>query len=100
MPTVKDDYLYVLTHPLYPNLCKIGKTFRPKERLSTYNTSDPYRRFTFAHVEPVFDKNLGEKVVHGLLASFRIGRTEWFRCHPDDAVRTLRSIHASTFVTE
>ncbi len=100
MPAVKDEFLYVLVHPLYPNLCKIGHTCDPRQRLSTYNTSDPFRRYEFAHVESVYNRRLGEQAVHSLLASYRIGKTEWFQIHPEDAVRTLRTLHASTLVTE
>ncbi|MGV1762808.1 GIY-YIG nuclease family protein [Rhizobium rhizogenes] len=100
MPDPKGEYLYVLVHPLYPNLCKIGKTVRPKDRLRVFNTSDPYRRYTYAHVEEVYDSGLGEQALHRMLASYRLGKTEWFQIHPDDAIRTLRSLHASTLVAE
>jgi hypothetical protein len=98
MPSLKGEYLYVLVHPLYPNTCKIGKTCRPKERLSVYNTSDPHRRYTYAHIEETFDRRLAERAIHRLLASYRIGKTEWFKIHPDDAIRTLRTLHASTVI--
>jgi hypothetical protein len=95
----KGEYLYVLVHPDHNNLCKIGKTCSPIDRLRVFNTSDPYRRFSFAHTEPVFDSRLGEQAVHRLLASHRLGKTEWFKLHADDAIRTLRSLHSSTVVT-
>jgi hypothetical protein len=98
MASLKGDYLYVLTHPLYPNTCKIGKTVRPIDRLRVYNTSDPHRRYAYAHIEETFDSHLAEQAVHRLLASYRIGKTEWFKIHPDDAIRTLRTLYASTVV--
>lgn len=43
---VKSGYLYIITNEeIFPNWVKIGTTWNLKERLHTYQTGDPYRRY-------------------------------------------------------
>ena len=94
----KQECLYVLTNPAWPKFVKIGHTCNPKARLATYNTSDPRKGFAYAHVEDVYDRKLAEPLIHEMLASYRHEKTEWFKIHPDDAIRLLRSLHSSKYL--
>lgn len=85
------DIVYVITHPLYPEYSKVGRTVNPKARLAQYNTSDPLRRYAYHTQQETEDANALEKAVHTALVGFRVGNTEWFAIHPDDAASILLS---------
>jgi hypothetical protein len=69
---------------------KIGKTRRPDKRLATFNTTDPFRRFRFAWTVILRDYDLAERIAHARLAGLRIGSSEWFLIHPDDAFSIIQ----------
>lgn len=52
----KAGYVYLLTHPLHLGWVKIGSTTDPRKRLSTYQTSDPFRKYEMRFQYPVDDR--------------------------------------------
>jgi hypothetical protein len=95
---VKDEVVYVVVHPCWPEYVKIGHTSNIDARLISYNTGDPLRRYTYAHTQDVYDRILAERGIHELLASYRRTGTEWFRIHVEDAISVIRSLHSGTYV--
>ena len=74
----RSGWLYVLTDPARPGLCKIGRSAQMWSRLSAARTFAPEIRdvATFA----VADAVKAETAVRSLLSRSRIPGTEWHRC--------------------
>jgi len=92
-PVSKEDqgFVYVLTHPAFPGSVKVGRTNSPRQRLSTYNTGCPGRRYKFAAVVPVHDAASAESAAAELLRGHAL-LGEWFQLHPTDAVALLTAL--------
>lgn len=92
-PTKSPGYVYVLRHPRYADLCKVGETINPQRRLRHYNTSCPYKEYRFNYlfrtdyvrevIYPFYDSN-HELRLHG----------EWFQLTPEEASVQLRTLKA------
>lgn len=53
--------IYLLENPVFPDHYKIGMTIDLDQRLSAYQTCDPYRRYKIIKYEFVLDRVLLEK---------------------------------------
>jgi hypothetical protein len=89
-----------VVHPSWPGYAKIGKARRPAKRLSTYNTGDPLRRYALAWTIFTANYDQAERVAHKRLAGLRVGWTEWFQIHPEDAREILQSLTAEETVND
>ena len=49
-PNRTPGYVYVLRHPRYADLSKVGETVRPTDRLRAYNNACPYKVSLPLHV--------------------------------------------------
>lgn len=58
----------------------------------TYNTGSPYRDYQVHEYAETSDRYLMEARLHERMSGFRIGNTEWFSVHPEDAIRFLRKL--------
>jgi hypothetical protein len=85
-------YVYVLTHPLFDGLVKIGKARDPFKRLDTYQTGDPLRRYKL-HGYVYFPRSLrAEKRIHRILAKYCISEnSEWFEMDVDEALALIKA---------
>ena len=54
-PKLVSTYIYVLTHPLFPNWVKIGRTTNIDSRLASYQTGCPNRAYQMNYIELVDD---------------------------------------------
>lgn len=85
-------YLYGIVHPSWPGYVKIGKARSPRHRLNTYQTGDPHRRYSLAWAIHTPAYHHAEWFIHEHLLGLRVGNTEWFQLHPDDAFNLVRSL--------
>lgn len=46
---MKSGFLYIITNEAFPNWVKIGTTWNLNDRLHTYQTGDPYRRYKIVY---------------------------------------------------
>ena len=83
-----DGFIYTATHPLWPEI-KIGFTFNPPSRLSTFNTCCPHRLFCMPYIS-TYLKNAksGEDAIHETLKDFREDG-EWFKVSLELATETI-----------
>jgi hypothetical protein len=53
--------VYLIENPAFPEHYKVGMTINLKQRLSQYQTYDPYRKFKVFKYDFVLDKRSKEK---------------------------------------
>lgn len=76
----KSGYLYIITNPAYPGWVKVGTTGNLKQRLHTYQTGDPFRKY---HLEyslhhPMFRE--AEVKIKEVMQHFALEiKGEWYR---------------------
>lgn len=95
--TEKRGFVYVITHPAFPNYVKIGRAFDPESRLNGYQTGCPHRAYELYAAIYFEDCHWAEKEIHARLdESYRNGALgEWFNISPFLArhnINKLRSI--------
>jgi hypothetical protein len=87
---IMDGYVYVMTNPVFPGLVKVGCALDYLQRLSTFQTYDPYDGFNLEYQVHFPDRGLAEVEVHDLLAAWRIHpKKEWFRVTPEFACQVI-----------
>ena len=84
-PRLTDGWVYVLSNPAWPGYVKIGSSLEMNGRLSGYQTGSPFRDYALEALFKTTDRRAFERRVHAALQAVRVGRTEWFRMHPQDA---------------
>ena len=89
--TVRDGFVYVITHPAFPEYVKIGRAFDPESRLSGYQTGCPHRAYELKYAVYFEDCHTAERLIHDTLADYR-AEGEWFRMLPTVAERVLDEI--------
>lgn len=78
-------FVYLLIHPIYNGWVKIGSTLDLQKRLSTYQTSDPQRRYQIHSYFAVDDRLAIEKwILYVLGKKYKISG-EWVNCDISDA---------------
>lgn len=87
----RDGFVYAITNPAWPGYVKIGRCMDYEERLSSYQTGDPFRGYQLELAVYVADRHEAEKAAHGRLCDFRLDRSEWFHVSVGTARRVLRS---------
>lgn len=90
-PSWTPGYVYVLRHPRYADLCKIGETINPANRLTQYNSSDPFAEFRYHYMIRVEDTRSLAFAFYDLYADLRL-HGEWYDLHPNDAVKNLKRL--------
>lgn len=75
----KGGYLYIVTNEAFPKWVKVGTTKNLTERLHTYQTGDPFRRYKIVyslwHVEyKEAERRIKEVMKHFALAT----KGEWY----------------------
>ncbi|MGN6548410.1 MAG: GIY-YIG nuclease family protein [Pararhizobium sp.] len=92
-PAHAPGHVYVVTNPAWPGVCKVGFAKDLNNRLRQMQTNDPHRAYRFHTTRSFDDRQTAESILHALLDGYRIGSTEWFAVHPDDAAGLLRGLH-------
>ncbi|NPU64611.1 GIY-YIG nuclease family protein [Bradyrhizobium sp. 83012] len=90
--TDPQGFVYIVTNPAWPSHCKIGKALVMKDRIKVYQTGSPYRDYRVVAHAYFADRKQAEAELHQELKGHRIGKTEWFFIHPEDACAMLRRI--------
>lgn len=88
---IKPGWLYILTNPAMPDLCKIGMTTRtPEERAAELHDTGSPAPYTVAKAWPVDDVRAAERDAHAALARYRVSdQREWFRVSVPKAIKAL-----------
>lgn len=88
---LQEGFLYFIANPAWPDKLKVGMTIDYENRLSTYQTGDPYRAYYIKSAEFVENRRQAEKLI---LNKFKIDTDvgEWvtYKSH-DKLIQYLRS---------
>ncbi len=90
----KDGFVYVISHPSFPDRIKIGKARNPNKRLADANTWCPDNGFVIRGAFFFEDALSVERQVHLIHAHHREDG-EWFRMSAEQAVLTILEIDHS-----
>lgn len=83
--TLKEGFVYAITNPAWPGTVKVGKAINYENRTGTYQTYDPYRKYSIEGAWHFEDREKAEKYIHKLLDDKRIyDDGEWFKASVDD----------------
>jgi hypothetical protein len=63
-----------------------------KDRIKVYQTGSPFRDYKVIAHARFDDRKAAEAELHEQLRGHRVGKTEWFFVHPEDASAMLRRI--------
>jgi len=84
--------VYLIVNPAWPGFVKLGSAVDARARLHTYQTGSPFRDYEIAAVATFNDCREAELILHEQLRGHRVGNTEWFRLHPEDARNHLKRL--------
>ena len=89
-----NEYIYVISNESMPGLVKIGKTQRhPLARISELNLTNVPTPFILEFSLKVQDSTRAEKIVHRVLAKYRVSKDrEFFRIKVKDAIKLILSV--------
>ena len=80
---------YVMEHPAWPDIRKIGWTYDPPSRLSDFNVCCPYKSFSFPYISVYLeDARLAESIVQEALKEYHV-TGEWYRVSRELAIKTI-----------
>jgi hypothetical protein len=86
--TEKAGFVYIITHPSWPEFVKIGRAYNPDSRLEGYQTGCPRRCYRLEHSVYFEDCHFAEREIHVRLGTYR-QCGEWFRVTRDKAYHTI-----------
>ena len=85
----KDGFPYILEHPYYPGIRKLGYSYNPRSRLSTYNVGCPYKLFSMPYIAVYLeDAALAESTVQETLKEYHVSG-EWYEVSRELAIKTI-----------
>lgn len=91
--SVKEGFVYLVTHPSFEGWVKAGMTIDYEVRLSTYNVADPLSRFELMAAKWVADRRNAEKKLLARLAQTADERRgEWVRIELTEAVKVFDAL--------
>ena len=80
---------YIMEHPAWPDIRKIGWTYDPPSRLSDFNVCCPYKSFSFPYISVYLENaRLAESVVQEALKEYHV-TGEWYRVSRELAIKTI-----------
>jgi len=84
-----DGFDYIMEHPAWPDIRKIGWTYDPPSRLSDFNVCCPYKSFSFPYISVYLeDARLAESIVQEALKEYHV-TGEWYRVSRELAIKTI-----------
>jgi hypothetical protein len=89
--TVREGFVYIITNPAFPGYVKVGRALDPEDRLASFQTGDPLRRYKLEGYRYSKDRYAAEQSVHAALRPWWAGG-EWFLVNTKDAIRALELI--------
>ena len=90
-PNWTPGYVYVLRHPRYADLCKVGETAKPTDRLRVYNCACPYKQYRYHYMCRFNDTRSVAHAFYDRFFEFRL-HGEWYDCTPEAAAEVIRQM--------
>lgn len=91
--SVREGFIYLVTHPCFDGWVKAGMTIDYELRIGTYNVADPLSRFELSAVKWVIDRRESEmELLQRLNKSSQEMRGEWARIELAVALSVLESL--------
>jgi hypothetical protein len=87
----REGFVYAITNPAFPGYVKIGRALDPEDRLASFQTGDPLRRYKLEGYRYSKDRYAAEQSVHSALKPWWAGG-EWFLVSVKDALNALQLI--------
>lgn len=88
---IRRGFVYIITHPHYPGMVKVGRTSDPVRRLASANTWCPTDSFALFDAVYFDDAVYAEKRAHVLLSGARLDG-EWFATTTTAVLAMLNSL--------
>tara|TARA_B110000211_G_scaffold10308_1_gene10890 strand:+ start:1016 stop:1537 length:522 start_codon:yes stop_codon:yes gene_type:complete len=89
--------VYIITNKAWPEWIKVGKAVTAKDRLNSYQTSDPFRAYELHCKFTVSNRHSFETQAHQLIkAEASEFKNEWFKINPSKAQRILEVANEQT----
>ena len=86
----KHGDIYVIYNPAFKGWVKVGCALDVKDRLSAFQTADPYRNYEVRYHVHVENKLQSETQAHDRLEKTFERKGEWFRARPWEVTRILK----------
>jgi hypothetical protein len=84
-------FVYIIENPSFPDHYKIGMTVDMETRLKSYQTYDPYRKFSIVKYEFVLNRrHIEEQILNSFSISLENG--EWVKKNPDNGNAKVEDI--------
>jgi hypothetical protein len=91
--STKAGYVYVITNAAWPEWVKVGMAVDADDRLSSYQTSSPFRDYKLQYSVYCNDRRKLEGKAHKAVGSIASARNyEWFKLPIEDAVDCITGI--------
>ena len=81
-------WVYVISHPSWPDHCKIGEATKPRVRLASYNTGCPHKGYRLELAEFCQNSRVVAASGYGELAEHRT-HGEWFAVNSATAIEAV-----------
>lgn len=79
---ILEGFIYVVSHPNYPNIYKIGRCLDIHERLIQYQVYCPFKHFKREFYIPVFDMRYTEQLIKDKFKEYNVSG-EWYNIDID-----------------
>lgn len=91
MSVDKAGFVYIITHPSWPNHVKVGRACDPIARLSGYQTGCPHRSYELQYAIYFADCYQAELEIHARMEPWR-EQGEWFNVTVEWAASHIRQL--------
>ncbi|MFA5207370.1 MAG: GIY-YIG nuclease family protein [Candidatus Paceibacterota bacterium] len=84
-------YIYIITHPKFEDWIKLGRTVNLKNRLDSYNTGCPLRKYKYSYTKQLTPEQVYSIEYHFKINIYNNG-FEWFKCSVQEAILLIEKI--------
>lgn len=89
----ESGFIYLVENEAFPGWVKCGMTTNVISRLSSYNSSDPLKRFVLISSKTVAQRRKAEKLLlDNMVTRSKIRNGEWFRIEKDEAILVFNNL--------
>ena len=88
---VRRQWVYAVTHPLFPNACKVGITQNVRSRMFQYQVGCPIRGYRLEYAREYQDVSEAIESVYKQLDGRRL-KGEWFEVQAEEVISILTNI--------